>query len=211
MKSYRHLPVFICILVGFFFIFANLSHARENDLEKLRRESAKIRTLQADFVQKKFMKILSRPLISEGCFYYSAPDSLRWEYFKPLKSIVIAHQNKTKRYMYSEGKMVEDKMGGAQAMKIVLNEIAGWMSGKFDRNPAFRATVSQKTNTFITLTPVGEGMSGVIEKIEITLSPQAGVVQAVKIFEGPGNFTQIDFKNVKVNTPINQSVFQDVQ
>ena len=28
--------------------------------------------------------------------------------------------------------MVEDKTGGAQAMKIVLDEVAGWMSGKFD-------------------------------------------------------------------------------
>ncbi len=31
--------------------------------------------------------------------------------------------------------MVEDKTGGAQAMKMVLGEVAGWMSGKFDQNP----------------------------------------------------------------------------
>ena len=48
-----------------------------------------------------------------------APDSFRWEYFKPLRSIVIAYKNNTKRYIASGGKMVEDKTGGAQAMKIV--------------------------------------------------------------------------------------------
>lgn len=157
------------------------------------------------------MKILSRPLVSEGSFYFNAPDSIRWEYFKPLKSIVIAHKNNTKRYIYSEGKMVEDKTGGVQAMKIVLNEVAGWMSGKFDENPSFKATIRKKQNTSIILTPVGERMTGMIEKIEITLAPKAGTVKSVKIFEGSDNFTQIDFRNMKINALINPSLFQDVQ
>lgn len=212
MKPFhRNIYILLCIIAGFFLIFDKTSSAGEKGFEKLRQESAKIKTLQADFNQKKFMKILSKPLISEGRFYYVASDSIRWEYFKPLKSIVVAHKNNTKRYIYSEGKMVEDKTGGVQAMKIVLNEVAGWMSGKFDQNPSFKATISNKENTRIMLTPVGESMTGMIEKIEITLAPKAGTVKSVKIFEGPDNFTQIDFRNVKINALINPSVFQDVQ
>ncbi|MEI6609713.1 MAG: outer membrane lipoprotein carrier protein LolA, partial [Deltaproteobacteria bacterium] len=63
-----------------------------DSFEQLRRESANIQTIQARFVQKKFMKILVKPLISEGRFYYVAPDSFRWEYLKPLRSVVIADQ-----------------------------------------------------------------------------------------------------------------------
>ena len=211
IKAHRNLFLLIFILYSVFSVFNNLSYASENDFEKLRQDSAKIKTLQADFVQKKFMKILSKPLVSEGCFYYVIPDSFRWEYFKPLKSIVIAYKNNTKRYIYSEGKMMEDKTGGAQAMKIVLNEVAGWMSGKFDQNPSFKATISKKANTTITLAPVEESMKGMIEKIEITLSPKEGVVKSVKISEGAGNFTQINFNNVKINEAINPSVFQDVK
>ena len=149
-------------------------------LKQLRKDSAKIKTIQADFVQKKSMKILSKPLISEGRFYYVAPDSFRWEYFKPLRSIVIAYKNKTKRYIASGGKMVEDKTGGVQAMKIVLSEVTGWMSGKFDQNPSFTATIHEGANTRITLTPVEKSMTGMIEKIEITLSKKAATVQVCK-------------------------------
>jgi len=208
IKGHRNL---ICVFICFFLAFCSLTYAQENDFEKLRQESAKIQTIKADFVQKKFMKILSKPLVSEGCFYFSAPDSFRWEYFKPLKSIVMVYKNNTRRYLYSEGKMVEDKTGGAQAMKIVLNEVAGWMSGRFDQNPSFKAAISKKATTVITLTPVGESMKGMIEKIEITLASQAGVVQSVKISEGADNFTQINFNNVKINEIINPSVFQDIQ
>lgn len=211
MRNYRFLYIIVCMLAGVSLIFGKMSYAVEKDFEKLRQESAKIKTLQADFIQNKFMKILSKPLVSEGRFYFVAPDSFRWEYFKPLKSIVIAYKNNTKRYIYSEGKMVEDKTGGAQAMKIVLSEIAGWMNGRFDQNPSFKATVSKKGNTCIMLTPVGASMTGMIEKIEITISPKAGTVKSVKIFEGPDNFTRIDFHNVKINSVINPSVFQEAQ
>ena len=203
--------IFVCILAGVILAFGKPSYAVENDFAKLRQESSKIKTLQADFIQKKFMKILSKPLVSEGCFFYAAPISIRWEYFKPLKSIVIANKNDTRRYIYSDGKMVEDKTGGVQAMKIVLSEVADWMSGKFDQNPSFKAAIGKKANTFITLTPVGESMAGMIEKIEITLSSKAGIVKTVKIFEGASNYTQISFSNVKINEVINPSVFQDVQ
>lgn len=208
---HRNIYVWVCIISGFFLVFNKISYAGEKDFEKLRQESAKIKTLQADFNQKKFMKILSKPLISEGRFFFNAPDSIRWEYFKPLKSIVIAHKNNTKRYIFSEGKMVEDKAGGVQAMRIVLNEVAGWMSGKFDQNPSFNAMITKKENPRITLTPVGDNMAGMIEKIEITLAPKGGTVKSVKIFEGTDNFTQINFNNVKINSAINPSLFQDIR
>jgi outer membrane lipoprotein-sorting protein len=211
MKTYRNLFIFVCIVVGVLFVLNPLIYAGTNTFEKLRKESANIKTLQANFVQKKSMKILSRPLVSDGRFYYIAPDSFRWEYVKPVKSIVIAHKNSTKRYVYSDGKIVEDKMGGAQAMKIVLNEIAGWINGRFDQNPSFTATIHEGTNTMITLTPAGQSITGMIEKIEIVLSREAATVKSVKIIEDANSFTQINFQNVKINKSINPSVFQDVK
>jgi len=183
-----------------------------DSFEQLRKESANIKTIQASFVQKKFMKILTKPLISEGLFYYIAPDSFRWEYLKPLRSVVIVHKGETRRYTASGGKMIEDKSGGAQAMKIVLSEVTGWMSGKFDQNPSFTATLKEGTNTtLITLKPVGKSMSGMIEKIEITISQKTATVKSVKIIESANAATLIDFTNVEINKAISSSVFQDVQ
>ena len=186
------------------------AHARADDFERLRKDSARIQTISADFVQKKVMKILSKPLVSEGKFYYAAPDSLRWEYVKPLKSVVISEKGKTRRYMAAGGKMVEDKTGGAQAMKIVLDEVAGWMGGRFTANPSFTAVLKEGPMTQITLTPVGKGMAGMIEKIEITISRKDASVQSVRIVESATAETRIDFKNVVINQSIQPSVFRDV-
>jgi len=185
--------------------------ALADSFEQLRRNSSDIKTVQARFVQKKFMKILAKPLISEGRFFYASPDSLRWEYLKPLRSVVLSGKGHTKRYIMSGGKMVEDKSGGVKAMGIVLGEIANWMSGKFDRNLSFRATLKEGTNTLITLVPVEQSMAGMIEKIEISFVRKTMVVKSVKIIEGQNAATVIDFSNVEVNKGINNSVFQDVE
>ena len=60
------------------------------------------------------------------------------------------------------------------------------------------------------LTPAGKSMTGMIEKIEITLSPKSETVKSIRIFEGSDNVTQINFNNVKLNAVVNPTVFQDV-
>ncbi|HPE07688.1 MAG TPA: outer membrane lipoprotein carrier protein LolA [Smithellaceae bacterium] len=200
--------VFLVLLILLMLVPASV---RADNFERLRRDSSRISTISADFVQKKFMKILSKPLVSEGKFYYTAPDSIRWEYSQPIKSVVISDKGNTKRYIASGGKMVEDKTGGAQAMKIVLDEVAGWMSGKFTSNPSFTATLKEGSNTQITLTPVGKSMAGMIEKIEITVTRKDASIKSVRIVESATAETRIDFQHVVINQEIQPSVFQDVQ
>jgi len=64
IQAKRNSHTFIFIVVVVFLIFGKPSYSRENDFEQLRQESSKIKTLQADFVQNKSMKILSKPLVS---------------------------------------------------------------------------------------------------------------------------------------------------
>jgi outer membrane lipoprotein-sorting protein len=200
----------IC-LVLFVLIFSPAWSVWADDFTRLRRDSARITTITADFVQKKSMKILSKPLVSEGKFYYATPDSIRWEYTRPLKSVVLSGKKGTKRYIYSGGKMVEDQTGGAKAMQIVLGDVAGWMNGKFDANPAFTAALREGTDTMITMTPTGKNMAGMIEKVEITISRKDASVKSVRIVESATAETRIDFLNVVINKSIDPSVFQVVQ
>ena len=211
MNTCRDLHRYFYVLVCSFLLLSLPLTVFADSFDQLRKDSANIQTIQASFVQKKSMKILTKPLVSDGRFYYVAPDSFRWEYLKPLRSVVIVYKGDTRRYTASGGKMIEDKSGGAQAMKIVLSEVTGWMSGKFDQNPSFTATLKEGTNTLITLSPEGKSMAGMIEKIEITISKKAATVKSVKIIESANAATRIDFTNVEINKVISSSVFQDVQ
>ena len=201
----------VLILFPFLFIFCLPFAALADEFEQLRKDAAGIKTIQARFVQKKLMKILSRPLVSEGRFFYKAPDSFRWEYLKPLKSIIISNKGEAKRYVLSAGRMVEDKSEGVQAMRIVLGEVVNWMGGRFDRNPSFKASLKEGANTLITLVPVGQNMTVMIERIEISVAKKTMTIRSVKIIEGEKAATIIDFSDVEINKTVNESVFRDVE
>ncbi|HQP07202.1 MAG TPA: outer membrane lipoprotein carrier protein LolA [Smithellaceae bacterium] len=199
-------PLSVLLLV----LLMALPAAGADDFDRLRRDASRISSLSADFVQKKSMKILSKPLVSTGKFFYAAPDSIRWEYVKPIRSIVISEKGASKRYIASGGKMIEDKTGGVQAMKIVLDEVAGWMKGKFSANPSFAASVREGSETVIVLTPTGKNTAGMIEKIEITVSRKDAVVKTVRIVEGAAAETRIDFLRTAVNPALPPGTFQDI-
>ena len=199
-------PLSVLLLV----LLMALPAAGADDFDRLRRDATRISSLSADFVQKKSMKILSKPLVSTGKFFYAAPDSIRWEYVKPIRSIVISEKGTSKRYIASGGKMIEDKTGGVQAMKIVLDEVAGWMKGKFSANPSFAASVREGSETVIVLTPTGKNTAGMIEKIEITVSRKDAVVKTVRIVEGAAAETRIDFLRTAVNPALPPGTFQDI-
>ncbi len=203
----KALLIFLSLGLVFLLPYSTLA----DSFEQLRQDTAVIKTVQARFVQKKQMKILAKPLISEGRFFYAAPDSFRWEYLKPLRSIVLSYNGGVKRYIMSGGKMVEDKSGGVQAMRIVLGEIANWMSGRFDRNPSFKASLKEGATTLITLIPTGQNMAGMIEKVEISIAKKNMAIKSVKIIEGENAATIIDFTDVEINKAVNRSVFQDVE
>ncbi len=179
--------------------------------EDIRRESAKIKSVSAHFSQEKHMQILTRPLVSKGLFYFQAPDSVRWEYTSPIRSILLMRKGDIRRYTAGSRGLVEDKGGSLESMQIVLQEISRWSTGQFTANENFSATLKGGKGPKIILTPKERGLSSMIARIEITLSPdRPGVIKYVKIIESEGNYTLFEFADVQINGKISESLFREV-
>jgi outer membrane lipoprotein-sorting protein len=54
-------------------------------------------------------------------------------------------------------------------------------------------------------------MSGMIEKIIITISKKDTAVKSVKIIENENSSTRIDFKDTVINKTIPEAIFQDIE
>lgn len=164
-----------------------------------------LRSVQADFTQEKHLKILARPILSTGTFTFQAPQSLRWEYRSPVPSILLMHDGKMKKLLERDGKLVEDQGMGLDSMQVVLAEITNWLDGRFTDNAMF--TVSFPDKQTILLTPKEQGLAALISSIELKLGEQAGLLDAVTIFEGPGSSTRLTFSNRVLNQEIPASLF----
>jgi outer membrane lipoprotein-sorting protein len=188
-----------------FFIAIPAAQAGAENKGGPQAQPVQLRSVQADFIQEKHLKILARPIISTGSFTFQAPQSLRWEYRTPIRSILLMHGGKVRKFVEREGVLTEDKGMRLDAMQVVLAEISNWLDGRFTDNAMF--TVSFPKKQTILLTPKEQGFAALISSIELKLGDQAGLLDKVIIFEGPGAFTSLTFSNRLLNQEIPAAVF----
>jgi outer membrane lipoprotein-sorting protein len=177
------------------------------DGASFKEASRNIRSVKADFLQKRFLQILTKPLLSEGKLFFYAPDSLRWEYLNPLQSVMLQKGSTIHVYNFSEGKWKPEITQAVEARRTVLAEISQWFQGRFDESKAFKHVYSPGPPARVTMVP-GEGINRFIQRIEIVLSARPGVIDRVEIEEPGGSRTLIEFKNVKINSTFSSEVFE---
>ena len=176
--------------------------------EGIKKAASTITSVRAEFVQEKHMKILSRPLVSEGVFYFQVPNSLRWEYRSPVQSILLVHDGRTKRYLKRNGAITEDAGAHLQSMQVVLQDIVQWLKGRFEENPAFSASLEPDRK--IVLRPKEKSIATMIQRIELILSDRPGIIAAVMIYEGENSYTRFEFKNTVLNQPLQDTIFRKI-
>ena len=85
-------------------------------------------------------------------------------------------------------------------MQIVLQVIGNWLDGRFSENPQF--TVVHTDVRKVALIPKAEGLRSVIERIELLLGEEAGVVEEVSIYESAETSTHLHFHHIRLNQAI---------
>ena len=201
-KSYNKLSIFIliaasCLTIGW-----------ADNWDQIKNAAGQVNTVRCDFIQEKHMKIFANPLVSKGVLYFKVPGSLRWEYISPIRSILLMHNGKTKRFIMRKGGFIEDSSANLQAMGFVLKEITMWLNGRFDENPQFTATL--EAGHKILLLPKEKSFSMMIQKIELILSDRPGIIKSVIIYESDNSFTKLVFKKSILNDKIDDSMFRKI-
>jgi outer membrane lipoprotein-sorting protein len=189
-----------------------LTVAWADNWEGLREASRQITSVEARFVQKKTLPMLAKPFVSEGRFFFQPPGQLRWEYDRPVRSVLIMNGGVVKRYLRETAGWREETGASLSAMRVVMEEIANWQQGRFDLNPHFEATLSTDPEPRVTLVPREASWGKMIRRIELTLSrEQAGVMKGVRIVEDERSFTDLNFSQVRTNRPLPASLFVNVE
>jgi outer membrane lipoprotein-sorting protein len=202
----------IIILIIFFF---SIIAVFADDWDEIRNVAKNIKSVSAKFTQQKHIKILARPLVSEGRFYFFAPSSLRWEYISPVRSILLMHKNKVKSYVEGRKGLIEDTKSKAQIMEIITQQITSWLNGRFQDDPNFIASLisgdADGNPDRIVLTPKEKSFSKIISGIELAVSRKEGTIKSVKIIETQDSYTLIIFSETIHNQNIDEKLFMEAK
>jgi len=162
--------------------------------------AARVATVEAEFVQRKRMPILTHPLVSRGkLFFDAARHHLRWEYRAPLRSLLEMKDGRVRRYLWEGGRFRLDARQRQDAMQIVLTEISLWLSGRFRQSPNFSAVLQAKPQPRILLRPKKRALARYIQRILLVPRSQPGAISKVVIYEGGGATTTLEFVRCTVH------------
>lgn len=176
-------------------------------IQQINAVASAMKTMQCDFVQTKYIKMLNDKMVSRGKMYYQQSDKLRWEYTSPYTYTFVLNGSKV---LLSKGKRndvinVNQSKFFKEIARIMMNSVVGkCLTDKKDFSTTMATT---KTEWVATLVPQRKEMKQMFQKIVLHFSKQKKMVTVVELIEKKGDRTVIQLNNVRTNAPVNAKVF----
>jgi len=176
-------------------------------LQQIKAEAQKINTIDAGFVQTKNISFIDEQLISNGKFWFSRPDKMRWEYQKPFfysivingDDITVVDDKKESRFDAASNAMF------GQIKLVIMNMVNGKM---FD-DPGYHATLTEEDTFYVVnFETVNKAMKDYITSIDLYFTKDSFLMETIRMNEASGDNTMIEFKNQKLNQPLSDDIFK---
>ncbi len=186
----------------------SLSYAQDVDraLNGLSDYWKKVDTLTCDFVQKKRLALLSGEVVSSGTFAYKNPGLMVFRYAPPEDTIMGIRPGLVTIYFPSLKKAKRIHLSGAAEVPREMSFGMGPIGDTKALKEAFSVAVSEKNGT-IEMTFVPKGKNDAIAKVVIVFRKDYTPLYTT-IVEPRGDTTTLEFTHQKINTPVNDSLFE---
>lgn len=198
------------LYVLFFICLSVLSVSAQNQqaiVEKINKACSEMKTMECDFVQTKYLKMLNDQMVSKGKMSYQQPSALRWEYTTPYTYTFVLNDNKIllKNDRRKDVIDVNQNKMFKEIARIMMNSIVGKC---LTDDKAFKTTIEETSAEWVaTLLPQKKDMKQMWTKLILHFDRAKNAVVKVEMYEKTGDHTVIDLKNTKTNHPIDNKVF----
>ena len=202
-KMKRYFIVLLMSLVS----FAVSAQNNQKIIDHINQVAHSLKSMQADFIQTKTMKMLGDKMVSNGKMYYQQSDKLHWEYTTPYTYTFILNGDKVllKKGTRKDVIDVNKNKVFKEIARIMMSSMVGTcLTEKKD----FSVSVAESDQTYTaTLIPQKKEMKQMYTKIVLTFTKKTSMISRVVMYEKNGDNTEIVLKNVVTNKVVSPSYF----
>lgn len=174
--------------------------------EGIKKMSKETKTIRSEFIQEKYMDILSDILTSKGNITFKKPNKLRWEYTDPFQYLIILNQNKM--HIKDDEKTNTIDLEASKVFQEINNLIINIVQGDILDSSKFDIAYFQSQSGFMAKLKTKNGkMKDIINCIEIVFDKEGYSVNRIKLLEPSGDYTNIIFTNRKLNERVDDDAF----
>ena len=201
------MQILITLILSITLCLPGLAQNRNADfVVRLKEHYNTVKSISAQFTQRKQSLLFNTPLVSEGLFYFQNPDKIRWEQQKPNAEYFVINGDEVIQF---DGESVRKSSGLNMQMSVFRQFIMGTVDGSILDDASFEKTfLSKNGKMIITLLPMDKRMAKRLQRIELTFDERSLLLEQLKMFESPDEYSDIRFISQKVNAVIPSSIFQ---
>lgn len=176
-------------------------------LGQISAAQANIRTLSARFRQTKVSHLLKNPSISEGQFFFAAPDRVRWDYQHPNSFVVLITAKLMTFYRPAENLVEKVELGRNQRKVFAFLSAAEPVSSLTRHFSLTLRDPGGQENYVLILRPVTHYMKKRLREVTLVVDRQLFLPVKVSYSEADGDLTTYEFSEIVVNQELPQGFF----
>jgi len=179
-------------------------------LEQLQTKAETLKSLQGNFQQRKFTRLLITPMESEGRLFWQPPGRLRWEVIHPAPLTLVAQGEKI-LLLYPDLKkasLYRQPFGGG-----LLERITGATDDPeaFQRQYHIQIALVARGGSGrwiqMTMEPKSARRARYFKRLEIKINPNTWLPEEISIQESSKDWTVIYLSNLQENTELPDELF----
>ena len=161
-----------------------------------------LKTLRAEFTDRKRIALLEEPLVSSGRIAYQRPDRIRQVTERPAHQTIVIAGSRVTVVQHDLGREESLDLGTNAVAKAVVGNILLVLGGRLDElSRQYRCTGTEEEDLVrLRLVPLKEPMSTVIREMDVVIAPDAKIRQ-VTLHEVGGDSSEMTFTNVVTDKP----------
>ena len=191
----KRLILFIgCCLMAITFSAQTLSE--QEIIRKMASVAQATKSIQANFTQTRYSKMLKEAQVSEGKMFCRQPDKLRWEYTSPRQSALVLDGTNARLTKDGNGNGGRNKFAGEMA-RLIMNSVAG---KSLTDNTAFEVSAEALPTEYVaTLLPLRKEMKRMYAKLVLHFDIKQSTVNKVELHEKDASHIVIELHDIQTN------------
>jgi len=202
--------IFFIFLIFFFIFSAHNTFCSDIDtvLSEVEQNMGNVKTIQGVFVQKKQMAMFDTPVTIYGKLYIQKPDKFAWVVTDPIEYTMIVTEKTIKKW---------DKSNGTQSLSLkenpmfkeIVNQITFWFSGTYSscKNDYDIFLIKDDLIILEFIPKPHNPAAKMLTKITLVFQEDRKYLSRILLLEKNNDVTEIIFKDVKINSKIDRSVW----
>lgn len=169
-------------------------------------------TMVAEFTERKDLKLLAKPVVARGEFYYNRPNQVRWEYLEPDRKVFVITENMYVAY-YPAIKRAEEvpikKFVGKRLFRFIgLGQSIDDLGKYYEFRLAPDSDI--KGTHLLLLAPRKKRLREHVAEMKIWVDAATFLPRQLQYVESDGDSTLLAFQDIRVNVEVSSEKFHVV-